>query len=636
MTASLTPVSQLLPIIPALPPSLQRVPSWLDEPPGTPVGAGAWRDAWPVWAENLKDFRVWAAKQAVTNTAFRQAQMDACAEDVAYFLAVYGWIFEPRDTDLGPPDWYQWCLFPHQVIALRQFEEAWASKKPRSDVVWEKSRDMGATWLAMGICLHQWLFASHAFSAGLASYKEEAVDDGSPDSMFFKLRGLLGVLEYGDVPGVPVWMRPDGYIPQVHGRMRKLFHPTKNRTVKGEATTIRTGTGYRNTVRVNDEGAKHELLDEVLSTIRASTNHILTLSSAYRKFGDDFMLLAEKARNAEDALLTPGGPQGPRYYRMEWWMHPFHDDAWLAAEEAGYATPEDFAREVLIDYRAGETNFIYSEEASKVPLVETWDDPETDLMIGIDPGLKDDWAMVFTNVWGDPYDPNVRWIDSYENNNKATEYFAYLLAGVEPDPEDFCAQLYAFGENELRIIAWMRRVWFSNRPVIAVMDPAGAQRTLGSVTPDRTQGRSPKEILEEHVEFLQQRELDRLIAAGEDPRKLPPVRGIDIEYRHLYSATRHDPRRTNLRRVMAKSEVSKTRGGLRILTCWKEGRFQERTREAVTDPKPIHDQYSHINAGSEYLASHILSAGRPGGSAATNRVQPGKRTIAPERRRVAA
>lgn len=629
-----TSVIALPPVIPALPPSLQRVPSWLDHPE-TPM-ADDWRKEWPRWIENLKDFRVYKAKQTALNPSLRAAEMAECANDTAYFLAVYGWFFEPRETPLGPPNWYPWALMPHQVIALRQLRQAMHSPKPRSDIVWEKSRDMAATWTAMGEVAARWLF-DDAFTAGLASYKEDAVDDGTPDSMFFKIRGLLGFLEYGESPGIPFWMKPEGFIPMVHGRRLKLNHPSKMCVIKGEATTMRTGTGFRNTLRVNDEGAKHEMLNETMGSIRATTNHILTLSSAYTKYGRDFQNLAEKARLAENALDagTPDAVRGPRYFRMEWWMHPFHTQEWFDNEADAYISREDFAREVMIDYKAGDSTLIYFDEAEKIAthrLTDEGDNPEHDLLIGIDPGKRDRTGIVFTNLSGNPFRPTVRWFDSYEAANKPPIFYAWLLSGIPPEPGEEGYDLYApfLGENERRIMAFMLQNWLSGREFTIVMDPAGAQVTLASMTGNiKPEDNNFPRILDQAVYDLRERYHIQHSDA-------PMPQGLDIRWKHLYRTNTFEPRRDNLRSVMGDSEVSKTPGGYRLLACWKDTRFQDRTRETTSEPGVIKDENYHLVAASEYTACHVKEYGRPDAVTTTGRRAQRDRAKQRERKKVAA
>ena len=55
----------------------------------------------------------------------------------------------------------------------------------------EKSRDMGATWLACAFSIWLWIFYPGA-SIGWGSRKEQLVDNiGDPDSIFEKMRMLI-------------------------------------------------------------------------------------------------------------------------------------------------------------------------------------------------------------------------------------------------------------------------------------------------------------------------------------------------------------------------------------------------------------------------------------------------------------
>ena len=77
-------------------------------------------------------------------------------------------------------------------------------------------------------------------------------------------------------------------------------------------------------------------------------------------------------------------------------------------------------------------------------------------------------------------------------------------------------------------------------------------------------------------------------------------------------------------------------GTARLLTCWRECRFQERTREATSEPKPVHDDYYHLTAASEYLACDIKERGRPGGQQTTGRKEQRARRPQRERKQKAA
>ena len=156
-------------VIPDLPTSgkwgdLSHVPSWLDddEIPWNDAtidqgGRAKWRD----WRKRLDAYRQWMHAETDRDPALRQEELTRCAGCVKYFLAVYGWIYEPRDhvdPDELEPGWRPWALMPHQVLLLDEINEAMNYPSPRGDVVVEKSRDMGATWTFCGWVAWNWLF----------------------------------------------------------------------------------------------------------------------------------------------------------------------------------------------------------------------------------------------------------------------------------------------------------------------------------------------------------------------------------------------------------------------------------------------------------------------------------------------
>jgi len=121
-----------MPTIPGLPDHLQAVPT-------DPA-------AWRLWAERIDAYRELIRREAGSDPATAAAVRGLAAEDPAYFLCVFGWIFEPRVKGDHRPGWRPWMLYPFQVELLRTITAAMTASGPEGDLVIEKSRDMGATW----------------------------------------------------------------------------------------------------------------------------------------------------------------------------------------------------------------------------------------------------------------------------------------------------------------------------------------------------------------------------------------------------------------------------------------------------------------------------------------------------------
>ncbi len=562
--------------IPGLPPHLTVVPSWRDD--------DAWRAEWHDWAAELIDLRAEVLARADEDAAFRRHETALCAASTSYFLAMYGWIFEPRDTPLGPPGWYPWAPFALQVDLADEVEAALASPRGHgNDLVVEKSRDMGATWTVCGVVAKHWLF-DPVFTAGLVSFREDAVDDASPDSMFFKLRGLLGILP--DAPGVPRWMFPSArWDHDLHNRKLLLRHPERSSTVKGEALTALAGTGGRATLRLNDEAAKFTKgLNNVLTSQGAVTNHRVNLSSAYVDFGTDFQDLAQIARDSAGRI---------RYLRLDPWLHPFHDEEWMANErETTYAhDPEGFRREVMIDYVAGFGDRVYP-QADAIATPEGLGPldpaaPRTLTAVGCDVGGTDQTTMVVCQRDADDPAKTVRLVDLYRRSKLPAEWYAHVATGIPPAEGDAMLELWRreSGPEEARFMAftaslpWDERVsWFG--------DPTGGARE--SVT---------------RLSFWDAFEAKAL----ELRRRQRP--GVHRPLRVVRSWDKRDllTRRLATREVLQRTVCADTAGARYALRCLQRYKFQEVSEAGRTgEPKPIHDKRgeSDVVTGFEYFAIH--------------------------------
>ena len=83
----------------------------------------------------------------------RMEIVSRCADDPIFFIENFGWVFEPRNTN--QPD-IEFFLFDYQKEVLEDFRQAEISGEDR---LYDKSRDMGFTWMATWYYLWRWLFS---------------------------------------------------------------------------------------------------------------------------------------------------------------------------------------------------------------------------------------------------------------------------------------------------------------------------------------------------------------------------------------------------------------------------------------------------------------------------------------------
>lgn len=186
-------------------------------------------------SDNLR-LRRHVLKAARQNKRVQRALWEACRLDLFFFINVFVWQYNPQHVgnEIGP--FITWecqeraCL---EIIAAIE-------QGGRVDVVIEKSREMGASWLCLLIML--WLFLFHPWKKFLLiSRSADAVDKADdPDCLMWKLDFILEHL--------PAWLRGP-----VRRRRMSLRHLKTKSTITGQASTGKAGVGGRATAIFVDE-----------------------------------------------------------------------------------------------------------------------------------------------------------------------------------------------------------------------------------------------------------------------------------------------------------------------------------------------------------------------------------------------
>jgi hypothetical protein len=171
---------------------------------------------------------------------YRPALLALCRRDIIAFADLLVWQYNPDNVDdeVGP-----WITWDWQAHALRETMRR-LFKKGRTDMLWEKSREMGATWLAIIMVVHLCLFHPNKRVLCL-SHKEEAIHKpgDTKGTLFGKIDFLLSHL--------PRWM-------SAGVKRNKLVYSFPNgSTITGGATTEAAGVGDRCSLILLDEFSKY-------------------------------------------------------------------------------------------------------------------------------------------------------------------------------------------------------------------------------------------------------------------------------------------------------------------------------------------------------------------------------------------
>ncbi|MBN2211960.1 MAG: hypothetical protein JW709_11240, partial [Sedimentisphaerales bacterium] len=171
-----------------------------------------------------------------------------------------------------------------------------ASINEGKDLLIDKSRDMGATWIVLGTFFAIWLlFADSHFLC--ASRKEEYVDKrGDHKCLFSKLIYLHKRL--------PDWMKPE--IEKTHMHLRNLWNES---VIDGESTNKDLGAGDRRLAVMLDEFARVDPADAAsISETLSDTTDCIIYNSTHTHRGHPYAKLRFSGK--VDVFVLP------------WWKRP--------------------------------------------------------------------------------------------------------------------------------------------------------------------------------------------------------------------------------------------------------------------------------------------------------------------------
>lgn len=181
--------------------------------------------------------------ECLKSRAIREDIKAVCAQDILFYINSFVWQFNPKKKGRDAVGPFVTWDFQERAILDRPETTGrkgvlWCYENNKSAVV-EKSREMGASWLFL--IFQDWLAAFHPYFQALnISRSEAAVDDKSPDSLFWKIGFMHEHL--------PDWLM--GKVTDEH--LYLGYHETKS-VITGEASTGRAGVGGRAGVIFIDE-----------------------------------------------------------------------------------------------------------------------------------------------------------------------------------------------------------------------------------------------------------------------------------------------------------------------------------------------------------------------------------------------
>jgi hypothetical protein len=241
----------------------------------------------------------------------------------AEFISDWGCTSDPRNIEVGLPVVLPFQLFPRQIECIEWIVESWRMRRPG---VMPKSRDVGASWLAIALACTLCTF-NDDMVIGFGSRKSELIDKfGDPKSLFWKARQFMALLP-AEFRGS--WTPGDA--PQ-----KLIRFPDTGSVIMGEGGDG-IGRGARSSLYLVDEAAhlEHPILAD--ASLSMTTNCRIDMSSA-NGLGNSF-----------HTKVTTWPAE--RVFRFHWRDDPRKDEAWYEKKKTEL-DPVTVAQEIDIDFSA--------------------------------------------------------------------------------------------------------------------------------------------------------------------------------------------------------------------------------------------------------------------------------------------
>jgi len=169
-------------------------------------------------------------------------------EDPLFAFNAFFFTYDPRQHEQHQQPF---CTYPFQDDTILTLCDHIQRGK---DLLIEKSRDMGASWMVLGVFVWFWLNPIGGGDFLLGSRIQDYVDEkGNMRTLMEKCRYIINKL--------PKWLKPKGYKSSLHDNFMKLRNPETNASITGESNNPNFSTGGRYKAILLDEFAKWEHTD---------------------------------------------------------------------------------------------------------------------------------------------------------------------------------------------------------------------------------------------------------------------------------------------------------------------------------------------------------------------------------------
>lgn len=414
--------------------------------------------AWGRWASEVFRYRRIRRAECADDPEQQELEWAKCQKyGPKYFITVWCFVHETRKRrfrevwDLVAPEgeepvnpgWLPAIGFEYQYRLVDWFEARQEGVGADANGAVSKPRDVGASWWLCLTC--DWHFIFDTFSGKFISRKEEEVyRPGKLNCLFGRL--ACHILKDRWKPAtLPQFMLPEGWIDKDNLQELLMTHPDNENLFTGESTSARSGRGDRAELGLVDEAAHIRELQELIGALSQTVDHLILVSSEYVGTTDFWETYVDALKQANPDSV----------FEIEYWMHPFHDETYLAEERERMQDDVAFAREILRDRRAGFTGWLYElmRDVRSLEHVKSFEEG-TILAVGFDPGQDDETALAAVELNAVSGRDTV--LEAYAKKGMIPEWWACLLLGCNPDDPALAEYHFQFTHRERELGEWFR------------------------------------------------------------------------------------------------------------------------------------------------------------------------------------
>ncbi len=258
-----------------------------------------------------------------------------CQEDCLFYINTFVWQFNPSKSLHGAAAVHPFITFRAQertIVARPETHRGdfnrgilWCIDNNKTGAL-EKSRWQGASWLCLMV--EDWLCGFHRHVKILnISRNEEAVDDGTTDSLFWKIRYMHDQL--------PEWLMGEIETSKLYFK----FQDTQSENT-GTATTKKAGVGGRATWIVADEFP--EIHDgQAIREKTALTADSRLFVGTHLGVGTPFQIMCDPKKSPEIVRMRIHWTENPEQFEGAYQYNPLDPDKPVLLDP-GYKHPSGY------------------------------------------------------------------------------------------------------------------------------------------------------------------------------------------------------------------------------------------------------------------------------------------------------